>query len=196
MINITGVKKGDVVLDPFCGFGTILQEALMLGMKPIGVDIDAKCVSATQKNLSWIKKTAGTPLQSDHVMMGDATHLGSLIPEQSVDAIVTEPILLPRLLRSPSVKKARSILATTESLYNTAIQEMAKTLKVTGKLALIAPFIVTSNGNRERLNLDRAFSDAGFRKFKIQGTHLTSPITMITKREFRISRELHFLEKA
>lgn len=196
MINLTGVKKGDVVLDPFCGFGTILQEALLLGLKPIGVDIDDKCVSATQKNLSWIKKTAGITLPGEHVMIGDATHLGSLIPKQSVDAIVTEPILVPRLLRSPSAKKARSILKKTENLYIAAIQEMAKTVKVTGKMALIAPFIVPSDGNRVSLDLERAFNDAGLRKFKLQGIPLTSPIAVITKREFRVSRELHFLEKA
>jgi len=196
MINITGVKKGDVVLDPFCGFGTILQEALLLGLKPIGVDIDNKCVSATQTNLSWIKKTADIVLPRDHVMMGDATHLGSLIPKQSVDAIVTEPILVPRLLKSPSVKKARSILEKTENVYTDAIPEMAKTLKVTGKMAMIAPFIVPSNGSRVSLDLERAFDDAGLRKLKFQAIHLTSPITVITKREFRISRELHFLEKA
>ncbi|MEK0325557.1 MAG: hypothetical protein QQN63_07615, partial [Nitrosopumilus sp.] len=84
----------------------------------------------------------------------------------------------------------------TENVYMDAIREMAKTPKVTGKMAMIAAFIVPSNGSRVSLDLERAFDDAGLRKLKFQAIHLTSPITVITKREFRISRELHFLEKA
>ncbi len=196
MINLTGVKKGDVVLDPFCGFGTILQEALLLGLKPIGVDIDKRCVSATKKNLSWIKKTAGVALPRDDVLIGDAMHLGSLIPKQSVDAVVTEPILVPRLLKSPSVKKARTILENAEMLYISAIKEMADTIKMSGKMALIAPYIVTSNGSRVSLVLEQAFKDAGLRNCKFPGISLASPMRVDSKREIRISRELHFLEKA
>src|SRR5437870_399960 len=33
-------REGDVVLDPFCGSGTLLVEALLSGRDAIGVDID------------------------------------------------------------------------------------------------------------------------------------------------------------
>lgn len=196
MINLTGIERGGVILDPFCGFGTILQEALLLGLKPIGVDIDKKCISATQNNLSWIKKTARVVLPSDQVMKGDATHLSSFIPKQSVDAIVTEPILVPPLLRSPSLKKAKTLLEGAEKLYISAIKEMANTIKMSGKIVLIAPYIVTSNGNRVGLVLEQAFNDAGLRKCKIPGIPLSYPMSVITKKEMRIRRELHLLEKA
>src|SRR5579872_1873536 len=41
LVSICGLKKGATVLDPFCGIGTILQEALVLGLNVVGVEISA-----------------------------------------------------------------------------------------------------------------------------------------------------------
>ena len=40
LLNYAGVNKGDVILDPFCGSGTTLVEARLLGLNSIGVDIN------------------------------------------------------------------------------------------------------------------------------------------------------------
>lgn len=45
MINISGIKEG-VLLDPFCGIGSILQEAVLMGFDIRGVDIDKNCIDA------------------------------------------------------------------------------------------------------------------------------------------------------
>ncbi|HET7827751.1 MAG TPA: hypothetical protein VFK97_02705 [Candidatus Saccharimonadales bacterium] len=42
------------VLDPFCGTGVILQEALLMGFSAIGSDIDPKMVESSQKNIQWL----------------------------------------------------------------------------------------------------------------------------------------------
>jgi len=42
---------GDVVLDPFCGSGTTLVAAQMLGRKAIGIDISEEAVSLTRQRL-------------------------------------------------------------------------------------------------------------------------------------------------
>ncbi len=51
MVNLTGVKEGDLVLDPFCGTGGILIEAGIMGARVVGVDIDERMVEGTIKNL-------------------------------------------------------------------------------------------------------------------------------------------------
>lgn len=43
------------VLDPFCGSGVILQEALLMGYNAVGCDIDARLVDYSQENIRWLK---------------------------------------------------------------------------------------------------------------------------------------------
>ncbi len=39
-LNYAGTKKGDTVLDPFCGSGTTLVESLLFGANAVGIDIN------------------------------------------------------------------------------------------------------------------------------------------------------------
>ena len=44
MINLTGLKEGETVCDPFCGTGTTLLEAESMGIHAVGLDFDEKNV--------------------------------------------------------------------------------------------------------------------------------------------------------
>jgi 2-polyprenyl-3-methyl-5-hydroxy-6-metoxy-1,4-benzoquinol methylase len=43
-----------MVLDPFCGTGVILQEALLMGYSVYGSDIEPRMAEYTKKNLQWL----------------------------------------------------------------------------------------------------------------------------------------------
>ena len=51
MINLTGLKKGQTVCDPFCGTGTTLLESESMGINAIGIDFDEKMCNLTRENL-------------------------------------------------------------------------------------------------------------------------------------------------
>jgi len=44
LLNIIGLKQGDIVLDPFIGSGTTALEAQLLGINCVGIDISPLCV--------------------------------------------------------------------------------------------------------------------------------------------------------
>jgi hypothetical protein len=44
LLNVIGVKKGDLVLDPFVGSGTTLLESQLLGVDSVGIDVSQVCV--------------------------------------------------------------------------------------------------------------------------------------------------------
>ena len=44
LINIIGLKKGDVLLDPFSGSGTAAVEGALLGLKTVCFDVSPLCV--------------------------------------------------------------------------------------------------------------------------------------------------------
>ena len=50
---------GEVVLDPFCGTGVVLQEASLMGFDIYGSDLDPRMVEYTERNLEWLKQTFG-----------------------------------------------------------------------------------------------------------------------------------------
>ena len=49
------------ILDPFCGTGTVLQEALLAGYNVVGTDLSQKMVDYTAENLSWLQSTFTAP---------------------------------------------------------------------------------------------------------------------------------------
>ncbi len=57
LINLCGpLPEGSRLLDPFCGTGVVLQEALLMGYRAYGTDLDPRMVDYTKKNLDWLKQ--------------------------------------------------------------------------------------------------------------------------------------------
>ncbi len=79
MVNLARVREGATILDPFCGTGTILMEAALMGMHVFGSDIDARMIEASRVNFRKFGISG-----EFHVMdVGDVNG--------SYDAIVTDP---------------------------------------------------------------------------------------------------------
>ncbi|AMD17124.1 DNA modification methylase [Methanobrevibacter sp. YE315] len=53
MVNLSRVKEGELLLDPFCGTGGILIEAGLIGCKVVGSDIYWKMKNGTSINLDY-----------------------------------------------------------------------------------------------------------------------------------------------
>jgi len=53
MLNLVPdfVSQPPVILDPFCGLGTILQEGYLMGYEMIGSDVSERMVEASRKNI-------------------------------------------------------------------------------------------------------------------------------------------------
>ena len=52
MVNLSQLKEGQTLCDPFCGTGTILLEAESMGIKAIGMDFDPEMCGITKRNLA------------------------------------------------------------------------------------------------------------------------------------------------
>lgn len=53
LVNLSVVKKGETLLDPFCGTGGILLEAGLIGAKVVGSDIEDKMIEGCKKTLDF-----------------------------------------------------------------------------------------------------------------------------------------------
>jgi len=127
------------ILDPFCGSGTILQEAILLGYKNlIGSDISERAIADTKKNLEFITKKL-TNLPTYQLINLSATDLISKIKPNSINAIITEPFLGPPLRGGESREKIQKILAELSELYLKSFTEFKKILKPDGKIVIVFP---------------------------------------------------------
>ena len=52
LVNLSQLKEGKTLCDPFCGTGTILLEAESMGIKSVGIDFDGIMCDITRKNLA------------------------------------------------------------------------------------------------------------------------------------------------
>lgn len=57
MLNLVPEFGGSppVILDPFCGVGTILQEGYLMGYEMIGSDVSERMVGASRENVVWLQ---------------------------------------------------------------------------------------------------------------------------------------------
>ncbi|MBU0529438.1 hypothetical protein KKF86_06760, partial [bacterium] len=58
LLNIIGIKKGQTVLDPMCGSGTLNIEAALLGINSYGIDVSPFCqfMTKTKSDTLLLKK--------------------------------------------------------------------------------------------------------------------------------------------
>jgi len=127
---------GGVILDPFCGSGTILTEAVLMGYKNlIGADISKKAAKDTKQNIEWIKKRYAIGDMRYEIYITSATQLSQALEPKTIDAIITEPYLGPQRGKIDFKKVALEL----EKLYSDSLREFRKFLKPDGKIVMVFP---------------------------------------------------------
>jgi tRNA (guanine10-N2)-dimethyltransferase len=82
IVNLSSIKKGETLLDPFCGTGGILLEAGLIGAKIIGSDIEEKMIGGCKKNLDFYN------IKNYNLFCADINDIINKIDK--VDAVVTD----------------------------------------------------------------------------------------------------------
>ena len=74
IVNLTGIKTNETLLDPFCGTAGILIEAGLINIKPIGYDISKKMLEKAELNLKYYK------IKDYHLEQQDALKIKTKFP--------------------------------------------------------------------------------------------------------------------
>lgn len=140
MINLTGVTPdGSTILDPFCGSGTVLMEAAILGYhKLIGSDISGQAISDTKKNMEWLRQE-GAAFTAPELKESTAANTKAFIDDLSVDAIASEPFLGQPRQGSESRAEIERVVAHLAGLYEESFATLAKLLKPGGVMVIASP---------------------------------------------------------
>jgi tRNA (guanine10-N2)-dimethyltransferase len=118
LVNISAVKPGEILFDPFCGTAGVLVEAGLLSVHVIGLEIRRKISHGAKMNLDMF--------DADYsLLVGDACRIP--LKDSSVDAIVTDP---------PYGRSAAIRAESLYHLYSGSFFEMYRVLKK-GKIAVV-----------------------------------------------------------
>lgn len=140
MLNLSGIRKDGVLLDPFCGSGTVLTEAALTGISNlIGSDNSPRAIKDTEQNMAWTINTYNLASPHVNVFEHDVRTLENVLPPHSIDAIVAEPYMGKPKTGRESDEEIKKEAAELQELYLSAFKTFEKLLKKDGKIVFIFP---------------------------------------------------------
>jgi len=156
MINLSKVSSGGVLVDPFCGIGVILQEALLQDINVIGIDKDSAAIEGARQNLKWKKFSE----QNYQLIKSDSTK----VMTRNADVLVSEPELGITLRKSPTKEKAEEILERYDYIVSRVLGNLRG--RIRGRMVITAPYIKLHDKKRIGPSLGRIQAQAGLRLHK------------------------------
>ncbi len=148
MVNLAeGDPAVHTLLDPFCGVGTVLTEAVDLGFtKVIGSDVDEAAVEATRKNMAWEAARKGIEI-APQLIKARAESLNTFLAPASVDRLVSEFDLGPPCTGEEAREELEKRLEKLTEMYTEALRSLQSVMSP-GAIAVIAvPAYVLDDGS-------------------------------------------------
>ena len=120
MVNLAKPKAGELVLDPFCGTGTLLVEAGLIGCRVLGFDAQRRMVKGSLQNLAYYG------VKPEGMIAADARRL----PVKEVDCIVTDP---------PYGRSATTLGLSTEQLVRDFLSTAQESVRKGHRICIASP---------------------------------------------------------
>ena len=154
IINLAAGKPNvtaeTTVLDPFCGTGVLLQEALLMGFSAYGSDLSERMIEYSEKNLEWLKTTReyastrrASTNQTIQLETGDASnHIWKPLPY----CIAAETFLGKPLNEIPAPHILQSIIKECDDLHRAFLKNIATQWPADARFCLAVPAWRHKNG--------------------------------------------------
>lgn len=190
LINLAGeLRSGATVLDPFCGTGVVLQEALLMGYRGYGTDVSARMIEYSEKNLQWLTARR-QGMAGFRVEVGDATNWTWQPP---ISAVVAETYLGPPMSEIPTEMKLKAAKQECGSILMGCLRNLAQQILSGTPVVLAIPAWRRASGEYERLNLLDEIEQLGYnvRSFK----NLAQSDLLYHREQQVVAREIIVLRK-
>ena len=137
LINLSQAQPGQLLLDPFCGVGSILIEGIMKGINVYGIDKDKKAIESAKRNLKWIESEYD--VDGTYKLFNEDSRN---MPNLRIDAVATETPLTPSgdaLRKKPSDKEAVQMMKGFESIIVPILKRISQIKKPGARIAITFP---------------------------------------------------------
>ncbi len=120
MVNLAHAKTSELVLDPFCGTGSVIVEAALINCRVLGLDVQRRMVEGCRKNLEYFN------IKPEGVVIADARKL----PLTRIDCLVTDP---------PYGRSATTMKSTTEQIVEGVLSSACPLLCKGQRICIASP---------------------------------------------------------
>jgi len=135
MVNLSRAKAGELVLDPFCGTGSVMIEAAFVGCRVLGFDVQRRMAEGARRNLGHFG------VEPEGLVVADSRKL----PLTRIDRVVTDP---------PYGKSATTMKSTTKQLVEGVLGSACGLLGVGQRICIASP---------KTLSIARVGAELGYR---------------------------------
>jgi len=193
IINLANPTPSGVVLDPFCGTGVLLQEALLMDFSVYGTDIDQRMIDYSQANIEWLKSQAESvrnnldlhKSRSAVFERQDATQFETSSP---IDAVACETYLGRPFTAKPSPEMLAQTISEVNLILKKFLQNIHGQLTPNTPLCLAVPAWQTNTNQFKHLPLIDQISDLGYNRVKFE--HVRDSQLLYYREDQIVAREL------
>jgi hypothetical protein len=152
-------KLSQTILDPFCGTGVIIQEALLMGYSAIGSDLDQRMVDYSKDNIEWLKQNYSLPDNPYKLDTGNATTYKWL---DKFEFVASELYLGNPLSQVPNDYKLDKIINETNPIVINFLKNIHAQTKPGVRFAIAIPAWQVAKDKFKHLPLIDQIGDLGY----------------------------------
>jgi tRNA (guanine10-N2)-dimethyltransferase len=177
------------ILDPFCGTGVVLQEALIMGFRAYGTDLSEKMIEYSNANLKWLSETQNHQFNFK-LEPGDATKFKW---QQPIDAVVGETYLGQPFSAPPSPAKLNEVRDNCNNIITEFLKNINSQIKPGTPICIAIPAWRDKNGQFTHLPLIQTIARLGYKPHEF--TNVSQNKLLYYREDQVVARELLVLTK-
>jgi tRNA (guanine10-N2)-dimethyltransferase len=149
MVNLARAHAGDTVLDPFCGTGSVMIEAALIGCHVLGLDIQRRIIVGCRENLKHFS------VNPEGLAVADSRKL----PLTRIDYLVTDP---------PYGKSASTMKSTTKQIVEGVLGSAHSLIRKGQRICIASP---------KTLNIAKLGTEIGYKHLESHFAYVHRTLT-------------------
>jgi tRNA G10 N-methylase Trm11 len=178
-------QLGMTILDPFCGTGVILQEALLDGYNVYGTDLEPRMISYSTSNLDWLKDSYEINTVNNRLEQGDATIAKWQPP---IDFVASELYLGRPFTEFPQSETLAQTITDCNQIIKKFLKNIRSQVSTNARFCIAVPAWQIKPHQFKRLPLIDQISELGYNQVSFE--HVGDKPLLYYRSDQIVAREL------